>query len=211
MFRAKGEIEMNQIKIGKFIAECRKKNNLTQMQLAERLGITDRAVSKWENGKSMPDSSIMLDLCKELKITVNDLLSGEVVKMENSNQKNEQLLLDMAKELEQKNKTIWTSMWAIMIVSMTALFAGIMISAFLIPEGVWQLVTMLGICIVFLIPCFYALKLEVSVGAYKCKNCGYEIVPTYSEVLWAMHRGTTRHLKCPKCEKRTWCKKVLKK
>ena len=207
----KGEIEMNQIKIGRFIAECRKKNNLTQMQLAERLGITDRAVSKWENGKSMPDSSIMLDLCKELKITVNELLSGEKINMENNNQKNEQLLLDMAKEVEQKNKTIWTSMWVIMIVSMTALLAGIFLSAFLIPEGSWQLVAILGICIVFLIPCFYALKLEVSVGAYKCQNCGYEIVPTYKEAMMAMHRGFTRHLMCPKCNKRTWCKKVMKK
>ena len=202
---------MNQIKIGRFIAESRKKVNLTQMQLAERLGITDRAVSKWENGKSMPDSSIMLDLCKELKITVNELLSGEKINMENNNQKNEQLLLDMAKEVEQKNKTIWTSMWVIMIVSMTALLAGIFLSAFLIPEGSWQLVAILGICIVFLIPCFYALKLEVSVGAYKCQNCGYEIVPTYKEAMMAMHRGFTRHLMCPKCNKRTWCKKVMKK
>ena len=170
---------MNQIKIGRFIAECRKKANLTQMQLAERLGITDRAVSKWENGKSMPDTSIMLELCDILCISVNELLNGEIINMENSNQKNEQLLLDMAQELEKKNKTIWSSMWAIMIVSMTALIAGIFIAAFLIPEGVWQLVTILGVCIVFLIPCFYALKLEVSVGTYKCKNCGYEIVPTY--------------------------------
>ena len=159
----------------------------------------------------MPDSSIMLELCDILKITVNDLLSGEIVNMENINQKNEQLLLDMAKELERKNKTIWTSMWAIMIVSITVLFAGIFIAAFLIPEGPLQLVVILAICIVFLIPCFFALKLEVSVGAYKCKECGYEIVPTYSEVLWAMHRGFTRHLKCPKCNKRTWCKKVIKK
>ena len=202
---------MNQIKIGEFIAAQRKSNNLTQAALAEKLGITDRAVSKWERGKGLPDVSIMLDLCEIFGITVNELLCGEKMSMENSNQKNEQLLLDMAKELEQKNKTIWTSMWAIMIVSMTALFAGIFISAFLIPEGVWQLVTILGICIVFLIPCFYALKLEVSVGAYKCKNCGHKIVPTYSEALWAMHRGPTRYLKCPNCEKRTWCKKVLKK
>jgi transcriptional regulator with XRE-family HTH domain len=101
---------MDQIKIGKFIAECRKKQGLTQMQLAEKLNITDRAISKWENGRSMPDSSIMLELCGILKITVNDLLSGEKVNMENINQKNEQLLLDMAKELERKNKTIWTSM-----------------------------------------------------------------------------------------------------
>ena len=131
--------------------------------------------------------------------------------MENNNQKNEQLLLDMAKEVEQKNKTIWTSMWVIMIVSMTALLAGIFLSAFLIPEGSWQLVAILGICIVFLIPCFYALKLEVSLGAYKCQNCGYEIVPTYKEAMMAMHRGFTRHLMCPKCNKRTWCKKVMKK
>ena len=202
---------MNQIKIGKFIAECRKAVKLTQAQLAEKLGVTDRAVSKWETGRAMPDSSIMLDLCRELKISVNELLNGEKIIMENNEQKNEQLLLDMAKELEKKNKTIWNSMWAFMIVSMTALFAGLLIAALLIPEGVWQLVAILVICVVFLIPCFYALKLEVSVGAYKCKNCGYEIVPTYSEVLWAMHKGTTRHLKCPKCNKRTWCKKVIKR
>ncbi len=202
---------MNQIKIGKFISECRKNENLTQMQLAEKLGITDRAVSKWECGRALPDSAIMLELCDILKISVNDLLSGEKISMENSNQNNEQLLLEMAKELEQKNKTIWSSMWAIMIVSITALIAGIFIAAFLIPEGVWQLVTIIGICIVFLIPCFYALKLEVIVGAYKCKNCGHEIVPTYKQALNAMHRGTTRYLKCPKCNKRTWCKKVIKK
>ena len=102
-------------------------------------------------------------------------------------------------------------MWAIMIVSMTALFAGILIAAFAIPEGPWQLVMILGVFVVFLVPCFYALKLEVSVGAYKCNNCGHEIVPTYKEVMMAMHRGFTRHLMCPKCNKRTWCKKVLKK
>ena len=202
---------MDQVKIGKFIAECRKKVNLTQMQLAEKLGITDKAVSKWERGIAMPDTSIMLELCDILGISVNELLSGEKISMENNNQKNEQLLFDMAKELEQKNKTVWKSMWVIMIISMTALFSGILIAAFLIPEGVWQLLTIIGICIVFLIPCFYALKLEVSVGAYKCKNCGHEIVPTYKEAMNAMHMGFTRYLHCPKCNKRTWCKKVLKK
>ncbi len=197
---------MDQIKIGRFIAACRKRANLTQLQLADKLGITDKAISKWERGITMPDTSIMLELCDILGISVNELLSGEKINMENSSQKNEQLLLDMAKELEKKNKTIWSSMWAIMIVSMTALIAGIFIAAFLIPEGVWQLVTILCVCVLFLIPCFYALKLEVSVGAYKCQNCGYEIVPTYKEVMMAMHRGFTRHLLCPKCNKRTWCK-----
>ena len=200
---------MNQHKIGRFIAECRKKAGLTQMQLAEKLGITDKAISKWERGLTMPDTSIMLELCDILGISVNELLSGEKIHMEHNDQKNSQLLLDMAKELEKKNKTIWRSMWVIMIISMTTLLAGIFAAAFLIPEGIWQLITILCICILFMIPCFYALKLEVSVGAYKCQNCGCEIVPTYKEVMMAMHRGFTRHLMCPKCHKRTWCKKVL--
>ena len=202
---------MNQIKIGKFIAECRKKANLTQLQLAEKLGITDKAISKWERGVAMPDTSIMLELCDILGISVNELLNGEKINMENNDQKNEQLLLDMAKELEKKDKTIWNAMWTIMTVSIVGLFVGLAAVAFFMPEGVWQLVAILALCVVFLIPCFYALKLAVSVGAYKCKNCGHEIVPTYMEALNAMHGGTTRYLKCPKCNKRTWCKKVLKK
>ena len=201
---------MDQLKIGKFIAECRKQQGLTQAQLAEKLHITDKAISKWERGIAMPDSSIMLELCSILGISVNEMLSGESATLENSEQSNE-LLLEMAKEIEKKNKTIWSSMWMLMIVSMIALFAGILAAAFLIPEGVWQLVTILAVTVLFLIPCFYALKLEVSVGSYRCKNCGHEIVPTYTEALGAMHKGTTRYLKCPQCNKRTWCKKIIKK
>lgn len=202
---------MNQIKIGDFIAEQRKLKKLTQAALAEKLGITDRAISKWERGKGLPDVSLMLELCEILGITVNELLSGERISMENNNQKNEQLLLDMAKEIEQRNKIIWTSMWAILIVAMVSLFAGIFIVAFLVSEGSGQLIAVLGLCMIFLPPCFYALKLEISVGAYKCKNCGNEIIPTYKQALNAMHMGTTRYLKCPVCEKRTWCKKIVKK
>ena len=202
---------MDQIKIGKFIAECRKQKKLTQVQLAEKLNITDKAVSKWERGVAMPDSSIMLELCDIIGINVNELLSGERIVMENNEQKNEQLLLDMAKELENKNKTIWTAMWTIMTVSIIGLIGGLALIAFFVPEGPWMLVAILSLCAVFLIPCFYALKLEVSVGAYKCKNCGHEFVPTYKQALNAMHKGTTRYLKCPECGKRTWCKKVLKK
>ena len=201
---------MDQLKVGRFIAECRKNQKLTQAQLSEKLGITDKAVSKWERGVSMPDSSIMLELCDILGISVNELLSGEKIDMENSEQKNEQLLLDMAREVEKRNKTIWTSMWVLMGICIVGLLAGCAVAAFLIPEGIWQLVTVIGLVIAFLPPCFYALKLEVSVGAYKCKNCGHEIVPTYSQALNAMHAGTTRYLKCPKCGKRSWCKKVLK-
>ena len=74
---------MNQIDTGKFIASYRKEKGLTQAQLAEKLNITDRAVSKWETGKCMPDSSIMLELCNILDVTVNELLSGEKIEMNN--------------------------------------------------------------------------------------------------------------------------------
>lgn len=73
---------MEQEMIGKFIAACRKEKGLTQMQLAEKLNITNRAVSKWETGKSMPDVSLMLDLCDILGINVNELRSGERITME---------------------------------------------------------------------------------------------------------------------------------
>lgn len=100
---------MNQIKIGKFIAECRKNSNLTQMQLAEKLNITDRAISKWENGKAMLDSSIMLDLCKELKISVNELLSGEMIDMKNYNKIAEENLFKLNESNEKKKKIILKS------------------------------------------------------------------------------------------------------
>lgn len=202
---------MDQSKIGKFIAECRKEKELTQMQLAEKLGITDKAISKWERGIAMPDTAIMLELCDILGISVNELLSGERLNMENDGQKSEQLLLEMAKEIEKKNKTIWSSMWVLMLINMVWFLGGICVATLLIPEGVWQLVTVLGVTLVFIVPCFYALKLEVSVGAYQCKECGHEIVPTYKQALNAMHKGTTRYLMCPNCNKRTWCKKVIKK
>ena len=202
---------MDQLKIGKFIAEQRKKNNLTQMQLAEKLNITDRAVSKWENGKAMPDVATIPALCDILGVTINDLFTGEVVSVENYNKKMENNLMEMAQELERKNKTVWRSMWIIMWLSMAALLAGCLAVWYFVPEEIWQVVAVLGLCVVFLNPCFYALKLEISVGAYKCKKCGHEIVPTYSQALNAMHMGTTRYLKCPTCGKRRWCKKVLKK
>ena len=162
---------MNQIKIVRFIAERRKMVNLTQSQLAEKLDITDRAVSKWETGRAMPDTAIMLELCALLKITVNDLLTGEITSMEN-NVQNEKLLLDMAKVIEKKNKTTWIAMWIILAVSIIAFIGSALLVALFMPEGTWQIIAIILVCVVFLPPCFFALKLEISVGAYKCKKCG---------------------------------------
>ena len=121
---------MDQIKIGRFIAKCRKKNNLTQMQLAEKLNITDRAISKWENGKAMPDSSIMLDLCNELKISVNELLSGEVLEMNNYNEKMEQNLIGIVKQKEESDRRLLTMEIVIGVLASLVFFILILVASF---------------------------------------------------------------------------------
>ena len=201
---------MDYNKIGEFIEAERKAKGLTQTKLAAKIFVSEKTISKWENGKGVPDANSLQKLCEVFDVSLNELMSGERAP-ESAKQQNEQLLLSLAKEVEDKNKIIWLSMWVIMIVSMIALLGGVFVCAFLIPEGVWQSVVMVGLVVAFLIPCLYALKLEVCVGAYKCKKCGCKIVPTYTEVLCSMHKGFTRYLKCPNCNKRTWCKKILKK
>ena len=202
---------MNQVKIGKFIAECRKNKNMTQAELAEKLNITDRAISKWETGKGMPDSSIMLDLCHELKINVNELLSGEMIDMKEYDKKSEELLLKLAKQDELKNKKLMTSMWTILITSSIFYIEILLLAVNILEEGILLGTIICVSTIIFLIAGFIALKFEVDAGYYECKNCHHKFVPTYREVLWAMHMGTTRYLKCPKCNNRSWSKKVLSK
>ena len=114
---------MNQIEIGKFIARCRKEKKLTQAQLAEKLNITDRAVSKWETGKSMPDSSIMLELCEILGITVNELLSGEKIDMESYEKKADENLITLKK----KDENNMTKNFIISILFSATLLIGIMV------------------------------------------------------------------------------------
>ena len=119
---------MNQVKIGKFISECRKNKKMTQAELAEKLNITDRAISKWETGKGMPDTSIMLDLCKELGITVNELLSGEIIEMNEYDKKTEELLLQMAKKEEAQTKKLLVSMYVILFTGMAFFFLTVLIA-----------------------------------------------------------------------------------
>ena len=97
---------MDQEKIGGFIAACRKEAGYTQAALAEKLGITDRAVSKWENGRNMPDVSIMLELCSLLHINVNELLSGERIMAESYDKQAEENLLEMRRQVEEKNRQL---------------------------------------------------------------------------------------------------------
>lgn len=198
-------------KIGKFIADCRKEKNITQEQLAEKLYITDRAVSKWERGLSLPDADKMLDLCNILDINVNELLSGEKIDMKDDKRKTEELLVELAKQEELKNKKIMTNMWVTGI-SVLVFYLGIITLACLtIEEGPVLGVIICSSTILFILVCFYLLKLEVEAGYYECKACHHRHIPSYQEALNAPHMSTTRYLKCPKCGKRTWSKKVMTK
>ena len=202
---------MDQVKIGKFIAECRKKNNLTQMQLAEKLNITDRAVSKWENGRAMPDSGIMLDLCSELKISVNELLSGEVIEMKEYDKKTEELLLDMQKQKEEADKRLLSMEIIIGVITIILFMFLVMVASYVEMEESVRLLIIVPATVFVFIVCFVLLRIEQVAGYYECRKCHHKYVPTYKSVLWAMHMGRTRYMKCPECNKKSWNKKVISK
>ena len=202
---------MDQIKIGKFIAECRKKNNLTQMQLAEKLNITDRAISKWENGKAMPDSSIMLDLCNELKISVNELLSGEMIEINNYNEKAEQTLLEMKRQKEETDKRLLAMEIVIGLLSSVLLFVLVFVASF-VEMADWLRILLIIIGFVpFIVGIIFAIRIEQVAGYYECQKCHHKYIPTYSSVLWSMHINRTRYMRCPKCNQKSWQKKIISK
>ena len=202
---------MDQIKIGRFIAVRRKRANLTQLQLADRLGVTDKAVSKWERGITMPDTSIMLELCDVLSISVNDLLCGEVVTMDNYNKELENNLLEMIKLKEQADKRLLSVEVFIGITATVVLFAMVLLASFVqMSNGLRISLMVLGF-ILFFAGCFYALRIEQVAGYYACKECGHRYVPTYKAVNFAPHMGRTRYMRCPQCGKKSWQKKVLSK
>lgn len=202
---------MDQIKIGKFISSKRKEKNITQSELAEKLNITDRAISKWENGVCLPDASNMPDLCKILGVTINDLFSGEVVDMKENERKLEENLLEMVRTKEQRDKELLTM----------EIFIGVMISiimvtcilvASLVSMQDWLRVILIIIGIIpFAIGIFYAIRIEQIAGYYECDHCHYKYVPTYKNVLFANHINRTRKMKCPKCNQKSWHKKVITK
>ena len=202
---------MDQQKIGKFIAQRRKATGLTQAQLAEKLGITDRAVSKWETGKALPDTSLMLDLCHILEITVNDLLSGEIVTMENYNKMLEDNLMEVVKQKEQCDKRLLRMELLTGILSLIPLIASMLIIT-LVPMEEWIASVIVCSCI---LPLFIAapfmIKIEQTAGYYECAECDHRYIPTYKSVFFSAHMHTTRYMRCPKCGKKSWQKKVISK
>ena len=202
---------MDQIKIGSFIANKRKEKGLTQLQLAEKLNITDRAVSKWENGRSLPDSAIMLELCEILGITVNDLLYGEVISMENYNKEMEKNLLEMIKQKEEADRRLLSLEIVVGIICVVIMLALCIIAAY-VPMDDWLRIVLI-VCGMapLLVATPFMIRIEQTAGYYECRKCGHKYIPTYKSVMWSPHMGRTRHMRCPKCNQKSWQKKVIKK
>ena len=201
---------MDQIRIGKFIKERRNLKNITQSSLASILGITDRAISKWENGICMPDVGTIPEICKILDITVNDLFSGEIVKMKDYDKKLEENLLDLAKKEEDQNKKMMIYEYVIGFISSITFLVLMFTLSYAVENQVVRIILFIIAFLILIVGVSFALKIETETGYYECKMCHHKYIPSYKSVYFAMHYGTTRYLKCPKCHKKSWNKKVMK-
>ena len=201
---------MDQIKIGKFIADERKRKGYTQKQLSEKLEISDKTISKWERGNGFPEVSLLLPLCNELEITVNELLSGERVSEEDYLKKAEENMVNLVREaLESKKKIVLSAMVAgLTIIATVPLF--ILSGMFEMP--VWTRVLLMGIGFVIMVMGIaIACVLDREAGAFECPECKERFVPDMKSYVMGPHTITKRKLVCPYCGAHKYCKKVLTK
>lgn len=196
---------MDQSKTGKFIAQERRVQNLTQRQLADKLAISDKTVSKWECGKGLPEVSLMLPLCEILQITVNDLLSGEKVAEGDYQKKAEENMMDLIRE-NAENKERMTLSIICGVITIIAVCALVMLASY--PELPAAVRILLLVCAVLtaIAGIGAAARLEVKAGYYECPHCGTLFVPTMSDYVKGWHTLTRRRLTCPTCGKTSMCR-----
>ena len=205
---------MDQIKVGKFIAECRKEKKLTQAQLAEKLCITDKAVSKWERGITMPDSAIMVDVCNILDINVNELLRGERISAEDDHKKTEELLLKMTKKEEAQRKRLYVTSWA-MFFCWTLFYFFVTVVLVIFAENLLVYGILMIVALAFYFAGGFILaSAELKSAHYICQNCQHEFETnqrfTFNTII-GKPENWKYYLKCPKCQKKTWAKRILPK
>ncbi len=201
---------MDQVLIGKFIASERKRKGYTQKQLSEKLGISDKTISKWERGNGFPEVSLLLPLCDELDITVNELLSGERVSEEDYRKKAEENMVNLVREAqESKKKIILSAMVALLvIVAATPMF----VISGAIEMDTWIRVILIAIgFVVIVIGIAIACVLDRDAGAYECPECKTRFVPDMKDYIMGAHTITKRRLVCPHCGAHKYCRKVLTK
>ena len=201
-------IALDQTKIGKFIAQKRKNQSLTQKQLAETMNISDKTVSKWECGRGMPEVAMFLPLCEVLQINVNELLSGENLTEEKYHEKAEENIMDLVKEREESKKKIILSV----IIAMTCAVAStalILVAGLLEMPTVIKIILILVATIVMTVGMMVAIVLDKDAGTFECKKCHNRFVPSMSAYVKGVHSITSRYLKCPECGESGFCKRKL--
>ncbi len=201
---------MDQIRIGKFIAAERKAKGLTQQRLADALGISNKTVSKWETGSGLPEISLLMPLCEELAISVNELLSGQRLTETEFGQKAEENIMDLLREREENRKQFWLAFLVGLIstVSFLTLLLVVAVYSAVLPLGT-KIVLVVIACGIFAVGLFVAMQGERTIGWYKCAHCGKTFVPNFKQYTFGMHIFFTRRLRCPHCGKKSWCKKVM--
>ena len=131
---------MNQIKIGKFILNCRKEKGLTQEQLAEKLGVTSKSISRWENGNTMPDYSLLKELCNELDINVNELLSGEKIKGNDYMNKSEENLIKLRKQIDKRKKVLTIISYVFLEIIIVAFILNMVLNRIFPDDRHWNII-----------------------------------------------------------------------
>ena len=196
--------------IGKFIKEQRKAKGLTQLQLAEKLNVSEKTISKWECGNGFPDTSLMLPLCKELDISANELLSGKRLTTNEYKQLAEDNLIKLTSEQERSYKFLLTVETVLGYMASITFMILIFVASF-IDMTTWLRIVLIAIGLIqFVVAIHFCLCIEKDAGYYECAHCHNKYIPTYKQVLFSMHYGRTRYMKCPKCNKKSWQKKVTK-
>lgn len=199
---------MDQIAIGKFIAEERKRKGYTQKQLSEKLEISDKTVSKWERGNGFPEVSLLLPLCKELDITVNELLSGERVSLEDYQRKAEENMVNLVKEAQESRKKIILSAVVALLVVVAAVPLFVLSGALEMDTWLRCVLIVIGFVVLFL-GIAVACVLDREAGAFECPECKTRFVPDMKAYVMGPHTITKRKLTCPHCGAHKYCKKVL--
>ena len=203
---------MDQVKIGKFLSDERKAKGYTQKQLSELLGISDKTISKWECGNGFPEASLLLPLCNELEITVNELLTGERISQQNYKKKAEENMVNMIREKEEnKQKILLTTMIGVIsTITFVTLLLVVCFYTDVITLPIKMVLMVIAIS-VFGVGLYVAMWGDRKIGYFKCRNCNELFTPTFMQYSMGMHLLSTRYLKCPHCKTRTWCKKVMTK
>ena len=202
---------MDQIRIGKFIANARKEKGMTQRELADTLLISDKTISKWECGKGLPEVSLMLPLCETLDISVNDLLSGERISDIDYKKKAEENMMNLMKE-NQENKKKEAISIICAVITVIAVCSLVAISAFIEMHAAIRVALIVLAVVTAALGIGAASILENEASYFVCPHCHAEFKASMKDYVNGYHTFTKRYLKCPECGKSSMCKhKIVRK